>query len=373
MTSHHDRSRRNAHLGRRGFLQAAALAGFAPGLLPARAHAAALPPVREADALVAFGHVGPVSDGGWTTLHHQAMQKLRAEFPALQTMYVEDIPYSADAERIFRHFVAEGAQMVFATSSYGDFLRDVSDRAPEVAFMECDGRNPGPNLGWYYLAHWYPSYVIGVAAGLLSRSGRLGYIASFPLPSCYAGANATLMGARSVNPRATVQVMSINAWFDPQAATQAAQALVSAGCDFLCGIMDEPAYLRVAEQEGVWAAMWNSDMRRFGPDHYVSSVVADFSHFYVEQVRARLNGTWTPGEFLLPLGGGVDRDAWGRNVPISVQQQADAVRARIIGGWQPFTGPLYDNHGQLRLAAGQSLADTAIYNWNWAVEGVTGL
>ena len=102
--------------------------------------------------------------------------------------------------------------------------RWVAKRSPKVAFFECDGRNPLDNLGTYYVAHWYPTYVTGVAAGLMSKSGKLGYVGSFPVPSVFSGTNSFLMGARSVNPNATIQVININSWFDPQAATQAGSA-----------------------------------------------------------------------------------------------------------------------------------------------------
>ncbi|AXY23494.1 MULTISPECIES: BMP family ABC transporter substrate-binding protein [Komagataeibacter] len=332
-----------------------------------------LPPVAEEDALLAMGYVGPTSDGGWTEMHHVALQAVRREFPRLRTVYVESVPYSADATRLLREFVAEGAQMVMTGADYGDFLTDVAARAPDTAFVQCDGRAVKRNVSWYYIAHWYVSYVIGVAAGLLSKTGKLGFIGAFPLPSAYAGANAALMGARTVNPDATMQVITINAWFDPQAAIQAANALADKGCDFLFGIMDEAGYLHVAQERGLWAAMWNKDIRQFGPDAYVASVVLDFAQFYIAQVRARLAGTWRPVPQLLMMGQGVDRDPWGRRVPQDVRDKADAVRSRIMNGWSPFVGPLRDQHGTLRLAQGEVMNDLELYHWNWAVDGVSGL
>ncbi|MFT9096532.1 MAG: BMP family ABC transporter substrate-binding protein, partial [Gluconobacter cerinus] len=155
-------------------------------------------PIREEDLLIGFGHTSPITDGGWSHAHDLAVQAVKRAYPAVKTLFVESVPYSADATRIFRQFVAEGAQMVISTSNYGDFIRDVADRAPDVAFMECDGHAVSNNLGWYYITHWYASYVIGIAAARLSKTGKLGYVASFPVPSVYASANAVLLGARSV-------------------------------------------------------------------------------------------------------------------------------------------------------------------------------
>ncbi|GAN97048.1 basic membrane lipoprotein [Komagataeibacter europaeus NBRC 3261] len=359
---------------RRALLGMAGAAGS--GLLrPARAETTPAwhRPLAEADAVIGFGHTGPITDGGWSMVHDRGVQAVRRAFPKIRTIYVESVPYSADATRIFRQFVAEGAQMVFATSEYGDFIKDVSDRAPDVAFMECDGTNVTGNLGWYYVAHWYASYIIGIAAGLMTRTGKIGFLGAFPIPSVYASANATLLGAQSVNPSVTLQSITINAWFDPQAATQAATALADNGCDFLCGIMDEPAYLRVAVQRGLKAAMWNTGMLDYGPEAYVSSVDLDFNDFYVSQVRDLLAGTWQPQGRFLTLGHGVDRDAWGPGVPVEVARQADAMRTRLLAGYNPFRGPIHDNHGRLRVPEGVTLSDLEIYHSDWAVAGVSGL
>lgn len=365
-------------LTRRGFLNIGAAAGASlllpkSGLIsPARA-AAPLPAVAEEDAVIAWGYVGPTADEGWTYAHDVGRQAVAAAFPKAKTLYVENVPYSADASRIFRQFASEGANMIIANSNYGDFIYDVAKRTPEVAFYECDGRNPLDNLGTYYVAHWYPSYIAGVAAGLMSKSGKLGYVASFPVPSVYSGTNAFLMGARTVKPDATLQAIVINSWFDPQAAAQAGTALIDNGADVLFGIMDEAAYLQVAEQRGAKAVMWNTDIRRYGPQAYISSIVVDFSAWYVEQVRRRIAGEWTPTEDILPIGKGVDRDAWGETVPAEAAAQADAIREKIMGGWSPFEGEIKDAKGNVKVAAGHRMTEVELYNWDWSIEGVTGL
>ena len=360
---------------RRKFLSLSAATGASlvlpPGLItPA---SAAMAPVEEKDAVIAFGHVGPIADEGWTWSHHQGLEAVRAALPQARFLEVENIPYSADATRIFRQFVSEGANLVLSTSNFGDFFYAVTDRAPDVAFLDCNGYRPTDNVRWYYIAHWNPSYVIGVAAGHLSKSGKLGYVGSYPVPTIRTSTNAFLMGARSVNPDATLQAVMINSWFDPQAANQAGIALADNGCDFLFGIMDEAAYLQVAEERGIWAAMWNTDIRRYGPNAYVSSVMLDWREFYVDQAKQRLAGTWTGGGTILQFGKGVDRDAWGQNVPADVQQKADAVRTEILNGMNPFVGPIKDSTGTVRVAEGESMDEMDLYNWDWSVEGVSGV
>jgi len=130
---------------------------------------------------------------------------------------------------------------------------------------------------------------------------------------------------------------------------------------------------RLAEKRGAKAVMWNTDIRRYGPNSYVSSIILDWKPYYVEQVRKRLEGTWTSSTTLLPMGGGIDRDKWGEKVPIEVQKQADDVRTKIAGGYNPFTGPIKDSKGNVRIAAGKTMEPLELYNWDWSVEGVSGL
>ena len=362
-------------ISRRRILQAGGLAtASATGLVtPARA-AGFGTPIKPENAVFGFGHVGPISDEGWTSSHHQGMLAVRKAYPQAKYLEVESIPYSADATRTFRQFVAQKADLVFVSSDYGDLMHGVSDKATDIPWLECNGHGTAANRGWYYVKHWLPSYVTGVAAGLMSKSGKLGYVGSLPVPTVYCGVNAFLMGARSVKPNATMQVILINSWFDPQAAAQAGTALIDNGADVLFGVMDEAAYLQVAEKRGVPAIMWNTDVRRYGPKSYVSSIVVDWDDYYVSQARARIEGKWVPKQqTLLDMGKGVDRDAWGESVPESVRKQADAVRAKMLAGTNYFTGEIKDSAGKVRVAKGAAMTDMELYNWNWPIEGVSGL
>lgn len=367
------------NMDRRRFMGLAGMTAASSLILPQMGRpafgATPLAAVKEEEAVIGFGHVGPISDEGWTWSHHQGLEAVKAAFPKAKYLEVENIPFSADCTRIYRQMVSDGANMIISTSNYGDLIYEVSDRATDVAFMECDGHRKADNLSYYYIQHWFPTYVAGVAAGLLSKTGKLGYVASFPVPAVFCGTNAFLMGARTVNPEATLQTVVINSWFDPQGAKQAGTALIDNGCDFLFGIMDEAAYLQVAQERGVWAAMWNTDIRRYGPDAYVTSIVLDWNQYYVDQVRKRLAGEWTGGEgTLLPMGKGIDRDAWGAKVPAEVAAKADAVRDRILNeGFNPFVGEIKDIDGNVRVKAGETMTPEALYTWDWSIEGVSGL
>jgi basic membrane lipoprotein Med (substrate-binding protein (PBP1-ABC) superfamily) len=305
--------------------------------------------------------------------HHLGLEAVHKALPRAKTLEVENVPFSAAGTRVFRQLADQGANLVFATTEYADLLYEVVNKHPEIAFLQCNGSKNQTNLGAFYVEHWNPSFVIGVAAGLLTKSNKLGYVGSFPVPAVYSGSNAFHLGARSGNPNVKTQAVMINSWFDPQAANLAASALINDGCDVLFGIMNESAYLQVAQQRKAWAAMWNSDMRRYGPDSYLSSVMLDWTKYYVDQAAARVAGKWQAKTTLLPMGAGTDRDSWGEKVPKEVAQKADDVRSQIIGGRNYFVGPIKDSMGKVRVKEEEALDEQALYKWDWSVEGVAGV
>jgi basic membrane protein A and related proteins len=164
----------------------------------------------------------------------------------------------------------------------------------------------------------------------------------------------------------------ISSFFDPPKATAAANALLGEDINFLFSVMDEPSFLQVANDAGVWAAAWNTDVREFGPDVYVNTLQLDFGPYYLEQAEAALAGTWTAKTEpdLLPL----DLGSWGDEVPAEVSAEVDKLRPQLLDGTlNPYTGPILDNKGEERLADGETLDEQQAYLVDWAVEGVTGV
>ena len=166
----------------------------------------------------------------------------------------------------------------------------------------------------------------------------------------------------------------INSWFDPQAANQAGTALVDNGCDFLFGIMDEAAYLQVAEKRGVWAAMWNTDIRRYGPKAYVSSIILDWKPFYVEQARqAPRRRMERRPEICCRWAAASTATPGARTCRRTSQEAADAVRDKILDGFSPFVGEIKDNTGAVRVKEGETMSEETLYHWDWSIEGVSGI
>jgi basic membrane protein A len=322
-------------------------------------------------ARVGFAYIGPVTDNGWTFTHDQGRKAVEAKFGSqVKTTFVENVPISAEASQTFEQ-LASSNDLVIANTEYANFLSDVAARHPDVHFLEADGHTFTNNLFAYYVAHHRPNYLLGVAGGLLSKTGKLGYVGAFPTATAFNDVNPMLLGARTVNPNATVQAVMISSFFDPQKATAATNALIDGGADFIFAVMDEPSFLQVCEKRGVWGAAWNLDIRQFGPNAYVNSYLLEWGPFYIDQTQKTIDGTWTAEKevHLLP----VNLGNWGDKVPQDVQSKVADAKAKIDGGFNPYTGPLTDNKGKERLPAGQELTDLQAYSIDWAVQGVSGL
>lgn len=320
---------------------------------------------------VGFAYIGPITDNGWTFTHDQGREAVEAALAdQVTTTFVENVPISAEAGQTFEQLASQN-QLVIANTEYANFLSDVAARHPDVAFLEADGHTFTENLFAYYVEHARPNYLLGVAGASLSETGKLGYVGAFPSATAWNDVNPMLLGARTINPNATVQAVMISSFFDPQKATQATNALIDGGADFIFSVMDEPAFLQVCEERGVWGASWNLDIREFGPTAYVNTYQLDWRDFYIEQAQKVLDGTWAAESevHLLPLSLG----EWGDNVPQEVQDAVAAADAELADAPTPYIGPLVDDQGTERVAAGETLSPGEAYAIDWGLEGVTGV
>jgi basic membrane protein A len=322
-----------------------------------------------------FAYIGPINDNGWTQEHHRGRQYVFDTLGDKVTgKYVENVLFDpAQTTPIFEDLAANH-DFVIANTEYATLLSDVAKKYPDVHFLECDGHAYLDNLYSYYVRHVQPTYALGVAAALLNGGSgtKIGYIGAFPTATAYNDVNGLVLGARTIDPEATVQAVMISSFFDPPKATSAANALLAEDINFLFAVMDEPSFLQVANDAGVWAAAWNTDVREFGPDVYVNTLQLDFGPYYLEQAEAALAGTWTAKTEpdLLPL----DLGDWGDKVPEDVRSEVDKLRPQLLDeSLNPYTGPIVDNKGKERLAEGETLDAQQAYLIDWAAEGVSGV
>src|SRR5690606_19545405 len=325
---------------------------------------------------VGFIYVGPIGDHGWTYRHDVARRAIEAEFgDAVETTYVESVAEGADAERVIRNLAQRGNDLIFTTSfGFMNPTAKVASQFPDVKFEHATGYTQADNLATYSARFYEGRAVIGTIAGHMTKSGIIGYIASFPIPEVVRGINAFTIAMRKVNPDAEVKVVWVNSWYDPGKEGDAAKALIDQGADILAQHTDSPAPLQVAEQRGVYAFGQASDMKAFAPKAQLTAIVDDWDPYYIERTRAVMEGTWKSHDVWHGLKEGMVQMApYGDAVPQEVRDAADAVKNAIIdGSLHPFQGPIRNQAGEVVVAEGEVVSDKDLLGMNWYVEGVQG-
>jgi len=285
------------------------------------------------------------------------------------------VPEGADAERVIRDLAQQGHQIIFTPSfGYMEPTLKVARDFPQVKFESVTGYKTAANVSASNARYYEGRYLAGVTAGRMTQTNVAGYVAGFPIPEVLQGINAFTLGMRSVNSKATVKVVWLNAWFDPPREREAAMTLFNQEADVVAFHTGSTAVMAAAQERGKMAVAYHSDMRKVGPDAQIVAVTHQWGDYYTRRVRAVLEGTWKSGSVWGGVREGMVRvGEFGPRVPRSVQQEVLGLQQAIgAGKLHPFTGPLTDNEGRPVLPKGQRLTDEQILNMNYLVQGVVG-
>ncbi len=319
-------------------------------------------------------YVGPIGDHGWTYRHDVGRREVEAALgDRVETTYVESVQEGADAERVLRRMAAAGHDIVFATSfGFMNAVIRVARQFPQVKFEHATGYKTAPNVAVYNARFYEGRAVIGTIAGHVTRSGIVGYVGSFPIPEVVRGINAFTLAMRRVRPDARIKVVWVDSWYDPAKEADAAKALIDQGADVITQHTDSAAPLQVAEQRGVVGFGQASDMSRFAPNAHLTAIVDDWGPYYVQRVKAVLEGTWQSHDIWWGMKEGMIRIApYNPRLPEAVVAAAERVRKGILdGSFHPFAGPIRDQKGELRVKEGEVLSDEELLKMDWYVEGV---
>ena len=330
----------------------------------------------QAPLKVGFVYVGPVGDAGWTYAHDQGRLAMEKALGAkVKTTFVENVPEGADAERVIRKLATEGNTLIFTTSfGYMNPTEKVAKAFPKVIFEHATGYKTAKNLGTYESRFFEGAYLLGVIAGKMTKTNTLGVVASFPIPEVVRNINAFTLGAQSMNPAIKTKVIWVSSWFDPAKERQAAETLVAQGADVLSQNTDSPATLQVAQEKGIYAFGWDSDMLKFAPKAHLTANTNDWGGHYTATAKAVLAGTWKSGE----VRGGL-KEGMVKMSPLNPVVPADAAKAfeekkiAMIGGtFHPFQGPVKDQAGAVKVAAGAVMPLKELLSMNFYVQGVEG-
>ena len=290
---------------------------------------------------VGFIYVGPVGDHGWTYMHDQGRLTVEKELgDQVETTYVESVKYGADAERVITQMAMQGIDIIFATSfGYMDQMLAVAEKFPNVKFEHATGYKTAPNMAVYSSKFYEGRYIQGVIAGMMSEKGKAGYIASFPIPEVVRGINAFYLGATSINPDFDLDIVWVNTWYDPAKEGDAAGVLISQGADIITQHTDSTAPLQIAQSKGILAFGQASDMHHFAPDSQMTAIIDQWGPYYVERVKAVIDGTWESADTWGGMETGMVEMAPYTNVPPAVEIVAKNLEAAIMSGeFDPFGG-----------------------------------
>jgi basic membrane protein A and related proteins len=304
---------------------------------------------------IAWIYLNAKNDGGWQQAIDEARVKIEKELH-LSIPYVENVP--DDAAKIkpaAERFIQRGYNIILGSSfGYSDAFKELAQQYPKIAFIDVSGIHHGPNLGSVYGRSYESQYLCGMAAGAVSKSGHLGFVAAHPLGLVNWTINAFAMGAQAMNPKAEVRAVFTGAWDDPVKERAADTALIDQGAEVL--------------------GQHNRDLSEFAPKATLCSSVWVWDRYFIPELKKIEAGNWTPdpyGAFPGIAGGGTDITCCNSAVPKDVVDKVMAVREEIVKGTkQVFGGPLADRDGKERVAAGKVLGDAELWKMDWYVKGV---
>lgn len=314
-------------------------------------------------------------DMGWSYMHDQGIATMESEL-GIEVTRLELIPEGAEATATFDKLARDGYNLIMGTSfGYMDPMLEVAAKYPNVCFQHASGYKTADNMGNYFGAMEEARYLSGIAAGSASKSGKLGYVAAFPIPEVIRGINAFTLGARSVNPAATVQVAWTSTWYDPAKEKEAAQSLLAAGADVLAQHQDSTATGEAAKEAGAKWVGYNSDVAAADfPDNWLTSPKWNWGPHYVKLGKDVAAGKCDNSPYYGTMADGmITLGTYGSSVSQETQDLiAEKAAAIIDGSLKPFTGPIKDNEGKEQIAAGTSAALGDLLGQSYLVEGVIG-
>lgn len=281
----------------------------------------------------AWLYISEVGDLGWSWAHNEGRKTIDEQFDWLSTDFSEAVAPS-DSKRVIEEYTNNGYDIIFGTTfEYMDPMLQVAQDNPDTLYEHCSGYKTSDNMGRYFGRMYQARYLTGIAAGMVTESNTLGYVAAFPIPEVVRGINAFTAGARSVNADVTTKVRWVNSWFDPPKEREAAKNLIDEGADVMAQHQDSPAAVKAAAGNDIWATGYDAPMGEFAGDNYLTTPLWNWDVFYEPTLQAVHDGSWEADAYWDGLSSGiVDVDDWGPNVPGDAKDEVSLKRDAIKSG-----------------------------------------
>ncbi|MEG0830604.1 MAG: BMP family ABC transporter substrate-binding protein [Anaerovoracaceae bacterium] len=332
----------------------------------------------EADTLkVGFIYIGAAQDGGFSQAQDEGRLAMEKKFGGkVETEYLEEVPETAqDVKEAALTLMDKGCTVIVGTSyGYMDTLDELAKEYPDNYFLHFSGsKSNDTNFDNYFGAMEQPRYLSGMAAGEMTKSNKIGYVAAYPYTEVQIGINAFALGVQSVNKDAEVKVVYINSWYDPANEKAAAEALLAQGCDVLTQHCDTTGPIEAAKSKGAYAIGYNLDKSEAYKDTLITTPIWNHEVYYNKAIQAIMDGNFKPESYYGSLKDDyIGLADFGKFVPEKVQKSVKSAQEKMISGeLAPFQGEIKYANGKTLCKKGQTLTREEIWKINNVVEGVT--
>ncbi|PSB22318.1 BMP family ABC transporter substrate-binding protein [filamentous cyanobacterium CCP2] len=342
-----------------------------------------------ADNLVmGFVYVGPRDDYGYNQAHAEGHDHA-STLEGVTTVEEANVPETTAVQESIRSMIdLDGASVIFATS-FGYFdphVLALAEEYPDVQFFHCgglyqEGVHP-ENVGSYFGYIDEAQYIAGIVAAHASNSKRLGFIAAKPIPQVLRNINSFTLGARSIDPSVTTQVIFTGDWSLPVREAEAANSMADQGVDVLTCHVDSPkVVVETAERRGIFSSGYHANQVDLAPTGYLTGAEWNWAGVYEQYVQMIQEGkTLMNGGIPHLVRGGLQEEflklsPYGSAVSEEAKKAADAAKAQIVSGELViYDGEIKDNQGTVVIENGKKLEQTALEleQMDWLVEGVSG-
>jgi len=335
-----------------------------------------------------FVYVGPKDDYGYNQAHSEGCQGVQ-KLDWVKAVEEANVPETTAVQETMRNMInLDGARILFPTS-FGYFdphILKVAKQYPKVEFLHCgglytEGKHP-KNVGSYFGYIDEAVYISGIVAGHATKSGKLGFIAAKPIPQVLRNINAFTLGARSVKPDATAQVIFTGDWSMPVKEAEAATSLINQGVDVLTCHVDSPkVILETAERRAIYVCGYHANGSKLAPKGYLTGAEWNWSKVYTDYAEmVKAGKSLSAGTIPHLVRGGLKEgfvkcSDYGPSVSEAAKKDAEAAKAKFLSGSMViFKGPLKDNTGKEILPADKEYKqqDLELESMGWLVEGVIG-
>lgn len=328
-------------------------------------------------ATLGYIYVGPEKDYGYNTSMDVGRQFVEKSIPGTKTLHVENIPETAEVEKVMERMIKQGgASIIFATSyGYLDYAIALGKKYPKVAFLHAGGLKTGDNVGTYWANSDDAMYLAGMAAGAVSKNGKLGFIAAFPIPQVVRSINAFTLGAQAMNPAATTTVVWTGGWLQPPKEAEATNSLADAGIDVIGEQVDSPMTIaQTAEKRGIYMVGKDVDVSKLAPKAVLTGASWNWGPMMLKLTKEIQAGTWKPSHVRGDLKDGtVLLDPFGPAVPEAVRKTVLAKKDDILKDkFVVWSGPMAAQDDKPLLPAGTRMPMAQLESMDFFVKGVIG-